>query len=328
MKTRVNGSHLKRNHNITLKEYKQRFPLAVIGKRTQNIITYKCRICNKISKGSSSLSRHLRRFHNFSLEDYYIKYYLEGNPPKCKCGCGITPSFLDIDHGYHDYVIHHNPVWNTGLNKENDARVFIMYDNRKTWNKGLTKQNNPIIANNAQKIKKFWTPENIKQRTQSYEQTMLKKYGVRNCFQRNETKEKIKTTLISKYGVENPQFSNEIRYKWKKFILPSGKQIKCQGYEPFAMRYLLSLYNEEDIITIRNNIPKILYTDFDGSQRKYCPDMWIPKENLLVEVKSNFTYQKHQQNIKSKKSGVIQSGFKFKLLVFNDNGSLNQTINE
>ena len=53
--------------------------------------------------------------------------------------------------------------------------------------------------------------------------------------------------------------------------------------------------------------------------------MWIPKDNLLVEVKSNYTYKLHKQNIIHKQIGVISSGYNFNLLVFNDDGTLNQT---
>lgn len=91
---------------------------------------------------------------------------------------------------------------------------------------------------------------------------------------------------------------------------------------------MLKTYNEDDIITDRKQLPKIKYTDYDGKTRRYCPNMWIPKNNLLVETKSNYTYKLHQQNVHCKKNGVISAGYRFQLLVFNDNGTLNNTINE
>ena len=86
MKARINGSHLLRAHRITLNEYKQKFPYAIIGKRTLKIITYTCRICNKIVHGSPNLSRHLNQCHKVRLKDYYVKYYLNDQCPICKCG--------------------------------------------------------------------------------------------------------------------------------------------------------------------------------------------------------------------------------------------------
>ena len=45
---------------------------------------------------------------------------------------------------------------------------------------------------------------------------------------------------------------NDKRCKQKIFTYPSGKIIKCQGYEPFALTNLLNKYNEEQIVTIKN----------------------------------------------------------------------------
>ncbi|MCK9416372.1 hypothetical protein M0Q97_06915 [Candidatus Dojkabacteria bacterium] len=69
-------------------------------------------------------------------------------------------------------------------------------------------------------------------KTETYRKTMIEKYGVENCFQLNDIKEKINNTKIklygdknynnrikssetclNKYGVENPQQNNDIKEK-------------------------------------------------------------------------------------------------------------------
>jgi predicted transcriptional regulator len=95
MTGRLNGSHLKSKHSITIDEYIEKFPTAHVGKLTLNLKVYTCKICNKQIKGTSSLSRHLK-FHNESLESYHLKYVLNNNRPLCKCGCKNKTSLIYV----------------------------------------------------------------------------------------------------------------------------------------------------------------------------------------------------------------------------------------
>ena len=232
-----------------------------------------------------------------------------------------------MESGFDKYIIRHAPAWNDGLNRNVDDRVNHMYDNRRVWNKGLSKLTDLTVNAVAVKIQQSWNSTNLAQRSASYKETMMKKYGVVNGFQLENVKTKSKQTCLKKYGVESPQFSNKIKFRWKDYTLPSGKIIKYQGYEKFGMDFLLQKYNEQDIITDRKIIPKIKYTDFNGTLRTYCPDMWIPKDNLIVEIKSDYTYKLHEKNILYKQKGVISSGYKFNLFVFKRK-QLIKTINE
>lgn len=55
-------------------------------------------------------------------------------------------------------------------------------------------------------------------------------------------------------------------YRIKEFITPSGNKLLCQGYEHFALNYLLnSLQIEENnIITKRSFVPEMWYYGLDG----------------------------------------------------------------
>ena len=59
--------------------------------------------------------------------------------------------------------------------------------------------------------------------------------------------QEIKIDQLNKYGFENPQQVPEISdknskksYRRKIYIMPSGNQIICQGYEPFALNKLIN----------------------------------------------------------------------------------------
>lgn len=145
-----------------------------------------------------------------------------------------------------------------------------------------------------------------------------------NPFNNPEIQSEIKINNLKKYGVENVMHNKEIfkhqstsSFKRKKYILPSGKIIKLMGYEPLCLTYLLTLYKEEEIITNISDIPSFNYI-FEGKNRKYYPDFYIPKENLIIEVKSPWTFQKYFDQNYEKINAVNNSGYNLDLYIFND----------
>lgn len=332
MKTRVNGSHLKRVHDITLAEYIKQFPAAPIGTRTPKQTAHQCKICNRIIKNATRFSCHLDKCHNMTSHNYYNEFVLLGNIPTCKCGCGRTPSFKNLDIGYHTYICRHDPKWNTGLTKETDVRIANIHKNRFIWNKGQTKETDDRLKNMSRLTSKRWeSEENVKHMADAYKNTMFLKYGVSNGFQVPEIKEKSKRTCLRKYGVDNAMKCDEIAlkssknaYTLKPYTLPSGKIIKVQGYEPFAINTLLKTYDECDIITSRTKMPKFLYVTLDNKLHRYYPDIYIPKDNLIIEVKSTYTELKNVTGNYKQKS-VIDAGYNYRKMIFNNKGELINT---
>ena len=321
MKTRINGSHLKRMHNISIQEYKFKFPNSNIGHHRQKNNSYQCKICNTNVVSSQSFSRHLTSKHNIGLEDYYIKYIHNDKVGICKCGCGNKTTFKNIDSGFNDYIIRHSPVWNKGLTKDNDTRLKNIYYNWVPWNKNLTKNDDARIKKQIISFTKTNTDVVKKKRVNSYIKTMQSKYGVDNIFQLDSIKIKSKHTLIKKYGVENCQFSNKIKYRWKTYTLLDGRKITYQGYENFAIPTIIKQYTIQNIIFDKKEIPKINYTE-NGKIRKYCADFFIKNYNILTEVKSDYTYKLHKTNIDNKITGAINSGYKIRILVYDRKGIL------
>jgi hypothetical protein len=78
---------------------------------------------------------------------------------------------------------------------------------------------------------------------------------------------------------------------FKQFKFPSGEIKNIQGYENLALDELIKIFKEEDIITKRSEMPKIIYKLKDKEHR-YYPDIWIKSINKIIEVKSYYTYKK------------------------------------
>lgn len=71
-------------------------------------------------------------------------------------------------------------------------------------------------------------------------------------------------------------------------------------------------YNENEIITI--NIPSIKYI-FEQKERRYYADIWIPSENLIIEVKSEWTYKKDLEKNLKKRDTCLELGYKFQFWI-------------
>ena len=169
-----------------------------------------------------------------------------------------------------------------------------------------------IIDKIKQTKKERHGDENYNNR-KKYIQTCLKKFGVENPFQSEDIKDKSKQTMLKRYGTEHPFFEN--KYNCHDYTLPSGKKIVLQGYEPNALKILLTLYDESDILYERLDMPEILYIGEDDKQHRYYPDFYIPLDNLIVEVKSNWTYNTNLTINKLKEKATKEIGYNFKLMI-------------
>jgi hypothetical protein len=185
----------------------------------------------------------------------------------------------------------------------------------------------------------------VKEMIEKQKKTWLAKYGVTNIGMVPEKIEKIKQTCLEKYG-GHPKTNKEVQEKWKEtclekygghpnqnkevqakseatsyhykeYMMPSGNVIKYQGYENLALDELIYMYDEEDIIIGRTNIPTIEYYVND-IKHVYFPDFFIKSENKIVEVKSEWTVQLKRGNIEEKASATVKAGYKYEIWVYSD----------
>ena len=161
-------------------------------------------------------------------------------------------------------------------------------------------------------------------------ETNLEKYGVEHNLQREEIKEKIRETNMVKYGVEYSMQRPEIMekqiknsYYLKEYSLPSGKIIKIQGYEHFALDELLKKDNilQEDVITGSINVPTIWYNDSNNKKHRHFVDIFIPTQNKCIEVKSTWTFKTQKDIIFLKQHSAKQLGYLYEIWVYDNKGN-------
>ena len=197
-------------------------------------------------------------------------------------------------------------------------------------------------------------------RTAKMEETMMKEYGVKNAFEKEEFKEKskqsnlekygfeyatqsqiikdkTKTTCMKKYGTKNPMQNAEIfdkqqkaGFKRKEYIFPSGRIDSVQGYEPQALDYFITNGgNEDDIITDTNEIEskcgKIFY-HFEDGRHRYYPDLYQISTHKIIEVKSDYIFKKEEDKNLKKREACINAEINFEFWIMEENGNLLKII--
>jgi len=126
---------------------------------------YICKHCQKELKSLDALRIHSSKIHKLTSQEIYNQYFLNGEIPKCKCGCGDNAPFITLQKGYKEWIRGHvsrvKNNWGhnqTAINNSAEKRRQQFNDGeRQVWNVGLTKETNEIVAKYGEKISKSFT---------------------------------------------------------------------------------------------------------------------------------------------------------------------------
>ena len=121
-------THLRDSHSKNLNDYINEHgefrvnKLKALGVLEKSNIKLKCLECenetlhNKELYTNTALSYHIKKHHNMSKSDYIIRNILNGNAPRCKCGCDNSVEILNYVYPYHrDYISGHNSSGATNI---------------------------------------------------------------------------------------------------------------------------------------------------------------------------------------------------------------------
>ena len=279
-----------------------------------NVDTYK-RTTNtyneRYPKGSSQQKEIIRKTQETSLKNCGYKHHMKS--PK------LREKFYDIIQektGFRNPAQSpqsklklHNMWANMGIEEK---QLFIKFRHNKYIASMLEKHNveNPFLVEEFQ----------IKA-----QETNIKKRGVRFNFQSPDVRQRSANTIFLLYGVKNimhdPYFQHKNMvacYNFKDYVFPSGVNIKIQGDGNKALDFLLDVlgYSENDI-KVEFECKYINYIDNKGIERKYRPDIWIEKDNKIIEVKSFWTFNNGIESNILKYKAVIDQNKNFEFWIFN-----------
>jgi hypothetical protein len=149
---------------------------------------------------------------------------------------------------------------------------------------------------------------------------MLDTYGVEHFVKSDE----MRRIMVERYGAPHAMQCPEIfrkyqanAYKRRPYICPDGKTFMILGYEDICLTQIFEqeghkiLYAGED-----PEIPVIKYNDKDGKEHCYYPDVYLPDENRIIEVKSTYLFLRdRERNIA--KARETSKHFKFEFMIYN-----------
>jgi hypothetical protein len=155
--------------------------------------------------------------------------------------------------------------------------------------------------------------------------THMQKYGLDSSNKAEIVKQHKIEANRRKYGVDSPMQNRDVQvriqnrgFKHKLYKMPSGTIRKVQGFEPFALDELVLEYSEEQIITARAAVPRIAYLN-NNKTHYYYPDIYIPHENRIIEVKSTWTYACDKDRIDKKAAACKEQGYNYYVWIYNNN---------
>lgn len=151
-------------------------------------------------------------------------------------------------------------------------------------------------------------------------QTSRKNYGTDFPCQSRKYQEQMVERYLVAYGVEHPMQYREIfervlavTHKKKDYKLPSGKIIKLMGYEPMVVDWLIDNgIHEEQLQFLK--IPSFRY-EWNDKIKSYFPDIYVANMNLIIEVKSIWTYMVDYKKNVLKKLAVIEADYNFAFVI-------------
>lgn len=141
--------------------------------------------------------------------------------------------------------------------------------------------------------------------------TFNEKYGVNFPSQVPGANEQRKKTCLLKYGFEHPMQNQDIHIKQSK----RGFSIKY--YEGL---YYRSSYELDFLIFCKKNFivveqGKTVSYVYKNKNKNYFYDFYLPKYNLIVEIKSTYTYNKYKLLNLAKKRACLKKDFNFIFII-------------
>jgi len=308
---------------------------------------------NSYCKTNGQFTRHINN-NGLTYKDYF-EIYITGITPLCYCG--KPKSFYQKTESYANSCGSSECVGKTVSNSKSrwTAEQKIRDSaNKKQAAKLKTLEDKKISVSKARKTfrKKYgveWGSQLDSQKSKS-KNTKLEKYGIATynnseasrlknknklIVEKNLINEKRRKTNLELYGVENCLFKPGVKEKSAKsnslgkvFTMPSGKIVRVRGYEDIAISVLLQIYTEDELV-IDNminlfNLPIFQYVNVNQHIHKYYPDIYIPKENKIIEVKSrwwwdgdgNLKYKTRLENNLRKRRSVLAKGYNYELWLY------------
>ena len=235
---------------------------------------YQCKICGEIFESntntiygqqgaiSQKFKKHLKQ-HNITLEDYIIKFYFNGEHPKCECGCGELLKFKEKNclwnplNSFGKYIhCGHVSRNNEQIKLKHKESYQSKYDNidwiRNHYYEQYGKDN---IENSA---KDFLENNNITNIdiSKKYGIDIRTLKGIWNKLSLITDQQWKERSLFRKYNLSSKR--RKKKFENKEQICKDLFDIIKNNPFKYNIRSLINYYNDNNLIQIETDIPIIL----------------------------------------------------------------------
>lgn len=174
--------------------------------------TFKCEVCRAEFNDKKMLTRHLKKEHKLTAQEYYDKYLKVGNEDKCPV-CGKPNKFLNMWDGYRKHCSTRCSSLDKKTQEKSKATCLEKYGVEYSFQSEEMRNKSKETLLKKYGVEYIGASKEIQEKTRN---TFLEKYGVDNPWKSKEVQEKIKATNLERYGAEYIGASEEIQDKVKQ----------------------------------------------------------------------------------------------------------------
>lgn len=161
---------------------------------------------------------------------------------------------------------------------------------------------------------------------EKYKETCLEKYGFENTTQLESVQAKMKQTCLEKYGVthnmKNLESFERNQLSGHRIKLHELTNIKYRGtYEKDFLDYCF-----KNKINVRNQDKSIKFK-FENEDKMYHPDFYFEPLNLIIEIKSDYYFEKFKAKNLAKQKECIKQGYEFIFIINKNYENFNKLLN-
>lgn len=213
----------------------------------------KCIHCDKEFNDYSQVRKHISKQHKIHSSETYVVYFLKGNYPTCKCGCGEKVRWKAGK--FRDFINGHN----------SNGKTNPMYGKHHTEEvkKSISKLRKEKFANGTYRV---WQNENTQETRDRNALIGFKSRKENNPERAKKISNALKGIPKSKEHIEKMKLGREEYWRNRCF----NKETKIET----IFKQLLTSMDIEYEFQYR----------FGG----YLFDFFIPSDNLLIEVDGDF----------------------------------------
>ncbi len=293
------------------------------GNRNIQIGKFYCLLNNKTYETLGGLRNAIKS--KMTIKEYFKKYYAteEDLSPCCVCGTNER-IFNNVIEGFKHYcssgcfnkTIEHRLSVKNRFKNDEQKKIESLAKAKKTNESKSIEDKDDINLRRLSTLKQRYGYDYLSNRTRD-------QWARRDKNARKLLAEKAVATKLKNGTAEYNFYAAANRH-----IVLNDKVYFCQGYEDSVLKFLIEDMDlhVEDVL-VGKDVPRI---NFDGNKSgKYHPDIFVKSLNLIIEVKSDYTYEQEIRKTKGlKQAATISQGYNHLYVVLKSISKNRSMINQ